>query len=86
MTTVITLGKDGNTVRSRHGLVIHPDQTIETATVDEILPAPRFDAPAMTMEQELIRITSRYDPPTAAIVALTMEYPWAPGYASMALR
>ncbi|HUG57747.1 MAG TPA: DJ-1/PfpI family protein [Candidimonas sp.] len=86
MTTVIALGKDGKAVRSRHGLVIHPDQAIETATVDETLPAPRSDAPAMTMERELARITSRYDPPTAAIVALTMEYPWAPGSASTALR
>lgn len=86
MTTVITLGNHGKAVRSRHGLVIHPDQTIETATVDETLSAPRADAPAMTMERELARISSRYDPPTAAIVALTMEYPWAPGYASMGSR
>lgn len=86
MTTVVTLGNHGKAVRSRHGLVIHPDQSVQAAAVDEMLPAPSSDAPAMTMERELARISSRYDPPTAAIVALTMEYPWASGYASMGSR
>ncbi|WP_353151981.1 DJ-1/PfpI family protein [Pollutimonas bauzanensis] len=86
MTTVVTLGNHGKAVRSRHGLVIHPDQSVQAAAVDEMLPAPSSDAPAMTMERELARISSRYDPPTAAIVALTMEYPWASGYASTGSR
>lgn len=76
MTTVVTLGNQGKAVRSKHGLVIHPAQPIETAEVDEMLPVPGADAPGITIERELARIASRYDQPTADIVALTMEYPW----------
>jgi hypothetical protein len=45
--------------------------------VDGMLPAPPSESPAMMLEEELSRIASRYDLPTAAIVALVMEYPWA---------
>jgi putative intracellular protease/amidase len=77
LANVVTVGTNGGTVRSRHGLMMRPDRPIETAAVDEMLSAPQSDAPAMTLEQELPRIASRYDRPTAAIVALVMEYPWA---------
>jgi transcriptional regulator GlxA family with amidase domain len=86
LTKVITVGNNGKAVRSRHGLMIRPDRPIETATVDDMLPAPRSDAPAMTLERELPRIASRYDRPTAAIVALVMEYPWAADYTRAASR
>jgi putative intracellular protease/amidase len=76
LANVATLGNEGEAVRSRHGLMIRPDRSIETASVDEILPSPSSEAPAMTLEQELPRIAARYDRPTAAIVALVMEYPW----------
>jgi hypothetical protein len=42
-----------------------------------MLPPPRSDAPALTIERELAQIASRFDPATADIVALTMEYPWS---------
>jgi hypothetical protein len=41
-----------------------------------MLPRPRSDAPALTMETALAQIDARFDRPTAAIVALVMEYPW----------
>ncbi|MGP1614169.1 MAG: DJ-1/PfpI family protein [Pollutimonas bauzanensis] len=83
---VMTVGNKGEAVRSRHGLTIRPDRPIESAAVDDMLAPPPFDAPAMTMDRELARIASRYDHHTAAIVALAMEYPWAPGYARAAGR
>jgi transcriptional regulator GlxA family with amidase domain len=73
---VITLWMRSDRVRSRHGLVLRPDQSIEEAAVDDMLPALPSYAPAMTLERELPRIAARYDPHTAAIVALVMEYPW----------
>ena len=79
MATVITVGKNDRPVRSRHGLVIWPHRSIETASVDDILAPPSTNAPAMTMERTLANIVNRYDRPTAAIVALAMEYPWASG-------
>jgi putative intracellular protease/amidase len=77
LATVTTTSAGGQAVRSRHGLVIHPGQASETASVDEMLPAPPSDAPAMLLEAELPRIAERYDLPTAGIVALAMEYPWS---------
>ena len=44
--------------------------------VDRMLPPPLADAPALTMERELVKIASHFDRPTADIVALVMEYPW----------
>ncbi len=73
---VVTVGTDGKAVRSRQGLTLHPDRSIDAAAVDRMLPAPATEAPALTIERELARIAARYDRPTAAIVALTMEYPW----------
>lgn len=77
LATVMTTSSQGQPVRSRHGLVIYPDQPAETAAIDEMLPAPPSDAPATVLEAELPRIAERYDLPTAAIVALVMEYPWS---------
>jgi putative intracellular protease/amidase len=64
-------------VTSRHGLTIHPAE----AGRDE--PDLLFDpmaggAPGDMMERVLAQIAGRYDASTAAIVALTMEYPWRP--------
>lgn len=77
LATVTTTSAGGQAVRSRHGLVVHPDQASETAAVDEMLPAPASDAPATVLEAELPRVAERYDLPTAGIVALVMEYPWS---------
>lgn len=86
LTKVVTVGNNGDAVRSRHGLMIRADRPIETATVDEMLPAPSGDAPATALEQELPRIAQRYDRPTAAMVALVMEYPWSAGATRVAGR
>lgn len=76
MATVTTVGKAG-AVRSRHGLALRSGQSTGTAEVDAMFPAVHADAPAMSIEHELARIASRYDPPTASLVALVMEYPWS---------
>jgi hypothetical protein len=77
LSTVVTVGSGGKPVSSRHGLAMHPNVTSEAAAVDRMLPPPRPDAPALTMERELAHIALRFDRPTADIVALVMEYPWA---------
>jgi hypothetical protein len=56
--------------------VIHAKASSGTAAVDRMLPPPRADTPALTMERELAQIALRFDRPTADIVALVMEYPW----------
>ena len=52
-------------------------RSTEAARVDRMLEPPAATAPAMQLEQELPRIAERYDLPTARLVALVMEYPWA---------
>lgn len=79
LASVATLGAGGAPVRSRHGLLILPDQPSESARVDHMLPPPPTEAPAQTLENELPVVAARYDLPTAKIVALVMEYPWAGG-------
>lgn len=64
-------------ITSRNGLLIHPDRAADAGGVDDMLPPPPTQMPALTLEQELPRIAARYDRPTAAIVALVMEYPWS---------
>lgn len=76
LANVITLGSNGEAIRSRHGLMIRPDRATGSVTVDDMLLPPSPDAPAKTIDRELARIASRYDRPTAEIVALVMEYPW----------
>jgi putative intracellular protease/amidase len=76
LSTVVTVATAGEAVRSRHGLVIHAKASSGTAAVDRMLPPPRADTPALTMERELAQIALRFDRPTADIVALVMEYPW----------
>jgi hypothetical protein len=49
-----------------------------------MLPPPRADAPAATLDNALAQIASRFDRPTAEIVALTMEYPWTAGVTASA--
>jgi putative intracellular protease/amidase len=77
LSTVVTVGGSGGAVRSKHGLMIRPAASSRGVTVDRMLPPPRPDAPALTMERELAEIALRFDRPTADIVALVMEYPWA---------
>lgn len=84
LTRLVTVGPGGDGVRSRRGLVIHPDASAKAASVDAMLPAPPADGAALTLERELARMASRYDRPTAAFVALTLEYPWNEAHAGQA--
>jgi hypothetical protein len=78
MTRVVTVGRHGDAVRSRHGsLMVRPEKASSAAKVDLMLPPPLPDRPAQTIERELAKIASRYDRATADLVALTMEYPWS---------
>lgn len=64
-------------VKSLHGLQILPARE-ESRQPDLQVDPMAEGAPGDMMERALARIAGRYDMPTAAIVALTMEYPWAP--------
>jgi transcriptional regulator GlxA family with amidase domain len=83
LSTVVTVGSSGEAVRSRYGLMIHPNTSRQAAAVDRMLPPPRSDAPALTLDSELAQIASRYGRPTADIVALAIEYPWSAEAAAM---
>lgn len=73
LTSVVLLA-DTPTIRTRHGLVLH----LEPASAPDVMLPPLPDeTPALLLEAELPRIAARYDLPTAALVALVMEYPWA---------
>jgi putative intracellular protease/amidase len=76
---VVTVSPLGDTIRTRHGLLLRPDASVETADVDEMLPVPSNEAPATTLDRLLPLIAARYDSHTAAIVTLVMEYPWVAG-------
>jgi hypothetical protein len=73
----VSVGSSGEAVRSKHGLVIYPSTSDQAADVSHMLPPPRSDEPARTIERELTQIAARFDRPTAEIVALVIEYPWA---------
>src|SRR5690606_11061317 len=73
--TAITIAA-GETVRTRHGLRIHPAARRQAA-VDRMLPSPSADTPARALDRALADIEARYGRPTAEIVALSMEYPWS---------
>ena len=77
LANVVIVSPKGKAVRSKHGLVLHPVQAAEMVVAKEIFPPPPTAKPAMALEAELPRIAARYDRPTAAYVALVMEYPWA---------
>jgi putative intracellular protease/amidase len=67
---------DTETVRSLHGLTIHPVGVRTCMRVDETLPTPSPRMPARTANRELDRVAARFGRPTADIVALAMEYRW----------
>jgi transcriptional regulator GlxA family with amidase domain len=75
LTKVTTVGGAGGFVPSRRGLRLRPDAPAVAVGADTVL-EPQSDEPARTLDRELLRIASRYDRPTAAFVALQMEYPW----------
>jgi putative intracellular protease/amidase len=82
---VVTVGGDAPHVTSRHGLRLLPDVSARSAASHVVLEPPR-ERPARTIDRELARIAQRYDRPTAALVALQMEYPWPVRGAELAQR
>ena len=80
---VVTVGGAGGFVQSRRGLRLRPDAPAAAAGTDTVLQL-QSDEPVRTLDRELVRIASRYDGPTAAFVALTMEYPWSEQQARLA--
>jgi transcriptional regulator GlxA family with amidase domain len=76
LTKPITAGGSGESVQSRRGLRLRPDTPVAAAGAGSVL-EPQSDQPVRTLDRELERIASRYDRPTAALVALVMEYPWS---------
>jgi putative intracellular protease/amidase len=76
LSKAITIGSGA--IISKHGLKIYPSTTQAETSVDHVLPVPRTDMPALTIDAELEHIATRFGRPTAEIVALTLEYPWHP--------
>ncbi len=74
LTELIAANGAGGQVQSRRGLTLLLDTP--TKSVAFVVEPPR-DQPARVIDRELSRIATRYDAPTAAFVALTMEYPWS---------
>lgn len=75
LATVKTIGGDGGVMRSRRGLRLRPSAS--AAAKPNTVLAPPSEQPARTLDHTLPRIAARYDPSTAAFVALVMEYPWS---------
>ena len=75
LTSVVTVGP-GGAVHSKHGLMLRPVAASGAVSMERMLVPPRGDAPALAIERVLAQIAKRFDRPTAAIVALAMEYPW----------
>lgn len=73
LTDLIVANGTSGQVESRRGLKLQLDAP--TRSVAYVVEPPR-DEPARVIDRELSRIATRYDAPTAAFVALTMEYPW----------
>lgn len=71
--TELIAANGGGQVQSRRGLTLQLDAPKKSVA---FVVEPPHDAPARVIDRELSRIATRYDAPTAAFVALTMEYPW----------
>lgn len=84
LTTVVTIGETDQFVRTRHGLEIAADRSAAAAAPDTMLRLTASEAPAQRLDRALAHIAATYDRPTAAFVALTMEYPWPEPYAKRA--
>lgn len=79
LSRVVAVGDNGGFVESRHGLRLQPGAAAGAATMLQ----PQGDEPVRSLDRELARIASRYDRSTAALVALTMEYPWPAQHARL---
>jgi hypothetical protein len=76
LATVATVGEADQFVRTRRGLEIAADRSAAAAAPDTMLRLTASELPAQRLDRALAHIAATYDRPTAAFVALTMEYPW----------
>jgi putative intracellular protease/amidase len=63
-----------NALRTRRGLTLLPDR--ESDEVASMVTLPDDVPPAQTLDRALAGIEARYGEPTAAFVAVQIEYPW----------
>ena len=64
-------------IRTRRGLTLIPDLTVDSGLQPEtMLPPPLDDRPARALDDSLAAIEARFGRPTAAFVALQVEYAW----------
>jgi transcriptional regulator GlxA family with amidase domain len=80
LATVATVSEADQFVRTRRGLEIAADRSTAAAAPDTMLRLTASEAPAQRLDRALAHIAATYDRPTAAFVALTMEYPWPEPY------
>jgi hypothetical protein len=72
---VHAVGPSSRPITTRRGLTLHPDRTADRAPA-AMLPLA-VDLPAtQALDQALEGIVARYGEPTAAFVAVQIEYPW----------
>ncbi len=71
---VVSVGKV-ETLTTRRGLQVIPDTVADGARVDRMLARVQHERPALALDTALAQIARRYDEPTAAFVALQLEYP-----------
>jgi transcriptional regulator GlxA family with amidase domain len=63
-------------IKTRRGLRVVAERRADEASVDRMLESFRGDKPAQALPMILEDIARRYDDPTAAFVAVQLEYPW----------
>ena len=63
-------------IATRRGLRVVVEKRARDANVDRMLASLRGDKPAQALPKILNDIAQRYDEPTAAFVAVQLEYPW----------
>ena len=75
-TTAVSISASDMPIRTRRGLTLHPDRVSSApGKPAELLPLHEELPAAQALDRALAGIAARYGDPTAAFVALTMEYP-----------
>lgn len=75
-TTAVSISASDAPIRTRRGLTLHPDRVSSgPGKPAELLPLHEDLPAAQALDGALAGIAARYGDPTAAFVALTMEYP-----------
>jgi putative intracellular protease/amidase len=71
----VTLADRKDALTTRRGLQLLPDAVTSGARTDVMLGSTQLERPAQTVDTALNGIAERYGEPTAAFVALQLEYP-----------